>query len=79
MVRPVSVVIWVLAWLAVGEALYRGVGWDRTLSGFIGILAASMVVALVARRERLHGSADKPDQPRAISDRVVKREGPRGA
>jgi hypothetical protein len=59
MVRPLSVVIWVVAWLAVGEALYRGAGWDRTLSGFVGILAASMLLALLARRADRHAAADK--------------------
>jgi hypothetical protein len=44
--------VWEVVWLAVGEALYRGAGWDRFLSGFIGILVASAVTGwFEAKRE----------------------------
>jgi hypothetical protein len=39
----------VAVWLAVGEALYRAAGWDRTLSGLIGIAVACAVTGRVER------------------------------
>jgi hypothetical protein len=59
----ICLVVWLAVWLAVGEALYRGAGWDRTLSGFIGIAVASAVAGLSersVRRARDRSSADEP-------------------
>jgi hypothetical protein len=45
-------VVWVAVWLAVGEALYRGAGWDRTLSGLVGVLTASVAARLFDQTRR---------------------------
>jgi hypothetical protein len=54
---------WLVVWLAVGEALYRAAGWDRTLSGFIGIAVASAVAGVVERAVQRRGPRASADDP----------------
>ena len=69
-------VVWLAVWLAVGEALYRGAGWDRTLSGLVGVAVASGVAGLVERRVRRardRSSADEPSLDVSVSRNEVRR------
>lgn len=66
----VGLAVWGTVWLAVGEALYRAAGWDRTLSGLVGIAVASAVAGAVERagqRSRLRVSSREPSVTLALS------------
>jgi hypothetical protein len=54
--------VWGAVWLAVGEALHRGAGWDRTLSTFIAIAVASAVPGLIERAAQPARSRSSDDE-----------------
>ena len=58
-VWPVSVLTWVVLALGTTETLHHGAAWNKTLSGLIGILVATLVAVFVERRALRDRVADR--------------------